>query len=183
MPMAGGMIFDARPYQPDALDRQRHRQPHPLGVHTSRAPWLPTPPMESQRGAPDAHQAGPDVRDAVLAMPSAGFHPPREHDDSPRGKRHQAPTSGQYNERPPQSAPSAGGSGAQPAAPVAFTQADYEMQLARAQRQAVAQLEPPSVDDLFALYRLCGGDPERVIELLARLWGAQPEVRARCVPY
>ena len=105
-------------------------------------------------------------------MPSAGLHPPREFDDSPRGKRHQAPNT--TSERPPQSAPSQGsGSGAPPV----FTQADYEMQLARAQRQAVTQLEPPSVDDLFALYRLCGGEPDRVIELLARLWGAQPEVR------
>ena len=170
MPMAGGMIFDARPYQPDAMDRQRHAAPHPLGHHTSRAPWLPTPPDEAQRGAP---QAGPnEVRREAIAMPSAGLHPPREFDDSPRGKRHQAPNT--TSERPPQSAPSQGsGSGAPPV----FTQADYEMQLARAQRQAVTQLEPPSVDDLFALYRLCGGEPDRVIELLARLWGAQPEVR------
>lgn len=36
-------------------------------------------------------------------------------------------------------------------------------------------LEPPSVDDLFALYRLCGGDSERVVELLSRLWSTQPE--------
>ena len=35
--------------------------------------------------------------------------------------------------------------------------------------------EQPSVEDLFALYRLCGGDAERVIELLARLWGTTPD--------
>ena len=35
-----------------------------------------------------------------------------------------------------------------------------------------------SVDDLFALYRLCGGDAERVVELLARLWGASAEAIA-----
>lgn len=45
----------------------------------------------------------------------------------------------------------------------------------------MADLAPPSVDDLFALYRLCGGDAERVIELLSRLWGAQPNVIAPTV--
>lgn len=37
------------------------------------------------------------------------------------------------------------------------------------------------MDDLFALYRLCGGDATRVIELLARLWGAQPQLIAPTV--
>ena len=49
--------------------------------------------------------------------------------------------------------------------------------------QASRMLEQPSVEDLFALYRLCGGDAERVIELLARLWNTDaaaiaPTVRA-----
>jgi len=37
------------------------------------------------------------------------------------------------------------------------------------------------MEDLFALYRLCGGDAERVVELLARLWGADPNAVAPTV--
>ena len=33
---------------------------------------------------------------------------------------------------------------------------------------------PPSVEDVFALYKLCGGSEPEVVETLARLWGAHP---------
>ena len=34
---------------------------------------------------------------------------------------------------------------------------------------------PPSVEDLLALYQLCGGSPRTVVEVLARLWRTSPD--------
>ena len=40
---------------------------------------------------------------------------------------------------------------------------------------------PPSAEDLYALYQLCGGSRSEVVSLLARLWGAAPAVIAPSV--
>ena len=34
---------------------------------------------------------------------------------------------------------------------------------------------PPTIEDLVALFRLCGGDKLEIVHLLARLWDASPE--------
>lgn len=40
---------------------------------------------------------------------------------------------------------------------------------------AVEMSKPPTSKDIFSLYQLCGGSEERVIELLAHLWGTTIE--------
>lgn len=40
--------------------------------------------------------------------------------------------------------------------------------------QLVHTAVPPSVEDLFSLWRLCGGSEIHVVETLARLWGCSP---------
>ena len=77
--------------------------------------------------------------------------------------------------RPPNSAPQGG------RAPAADFAAGPSAAAANVTQQVIADLEPPSVDDLFALYRLCGGDESKVIELLSRMWGTQPEAIAPTV--
>ena len=142
MPMAGGMVFDARPYVPDGMDRQRERKAHPLGDVSKavRPPWLDTPPGSSP--------AGPSIEESAAVLAAGrplvlSNSPPRRAPDPPRPPP------------PPQSAPSAGRSG--------------------------LPITPPSVEDLFALYRLCGGSESRVVELLAKLWDTQPAAIASVV--
>lgn len=140
--MAGGMVFDARPYVPDGMDRQRERKAHPLGDVSKavRPPWLDTPPGSSP--------AGPSIEESAAVLAAGrplvlSNSPPRRAPDPPRPPP------------PPQSAPSAGRSG--------------------------LPITPPSVEDLFALYRLCGGSESRVVELLAKLWDTQPAAIASVV--
>ena len=162
-----GMVFDARPFKPDANDRQRGIASHPLGDNVAtRPPWLPTPPGEVGRDGKVSRPlpSGPDVSQTE-AMPFAGRHLPKSNDDLPHGKKS---LSERVADRPPQSAPHQPSSGSSTGA---FQQ----------QQQQFLQLEAPSVDDLFALYRLCGGDAGRVVELLARMWGTQPEAIAPTV--
>jgi hypothetical protein len=145
MPMRGGMIFDARPYQPSAQERAHGMQRHPLGDAKSRPPWLPSPddgvthtgvlPVPNTHVAPGMPAGGSRRRPA-----EPGEYAPLP---EPRGQAKAPPPP----PPPPQSAP-VGPS---------------------------MRVETPSMEDLFSLYKLCGGNTERCIELLARLWDADAE--------
>lgn len=179
----GGMIFDARPYQPDALDRQRARAKHPLGENTGvRAPWLPTPPEQAERNQLAQEQAAHSAAVATTSnMPVAGRL-------KGMGQRPTGAGGHAREKPPPQIAPPPPRSAPQQPPPMQQRQPPQPPQPMPPQpmlppgaaAEAAAQ-EQPSMEDLFALYRLCGGDAERVVELLARLWNADPAAVAPTV--
>ena len=173
----GGMVFDARPYQPDAMDRQRHRQAHPLGEEAGvRPPWLPTPPEQAARDRAAKEQASLALETRKLAaVPVAGVGRGGKGEQSPPGKRPNIPLPSQ-RQAPPRSAP---GVSAPPPPPQVSAYPPPPPPVSNA--AAAAAQEQPSTEDLFALYRLCGGDSERVVELLARLWGSDPNTIAPTV--
>ena len=182
----GGMIFDARPYKPDKADRA----PHPLGQPVSRPPWMPTPPGEVGRDGKVKPLGNSAEMTSTALVPQAGYRQMHKSaDDVPRGVKQNQQQHEQRSDpfgdrpppqrpppmRPPNSAPQGG------RAPAADFAAGPSAAAANVTQQVIADLEPPSVDDLFALYRLCGGDESKVIELLSRMWGTQPEAIAPTV--
>ena len=145
------MIFDAKPVKFDAMDRQLNMQKHPLGEPQSRAPWLPTPEKESRRDLVPA----PTVAEAA-AIPAAGAR-----SEIITDRERQPNACSPLPQRPPQPQH----------APLPSRQLPVEAGHAAAPADGSAQLlEPPAMEDLFALYKLCGGNVERCINLLARLW-------------
>ena len=154
MPLSGGMVFDARPFKPDRNDRK----PHPLGPPVNaRPPWLPTPPSASSRPPP-----GPSHAESA-AMMAAGRPLPRN--ETPRRPK-----------PPPPAVPAPRQPAVNPPAVAA-----QPTPMTGPSASSFLPPEPPSIDDLFALYRLCGGNESRCIDLLARLWDAPRDAIAPTV--
>ncbi len=138
------MVFDApKPYKPSAMDRRAH----PLGERVQiRPPWMSTPP-------PSGGEPAEPVGAATAAIPFAGQRPEK----TDGGKFPAAKISDAATE-------------ARTAVAAAPLQRPPPQQPPPQQPQKVAMATPPA-EDLFALYRLCGGDEVKVIDLLAQLWG------------